>query len=86
VIGSAGCGVGMAPGSVGHTLVAEAGWRTGEGGRARATVCGVANRWGQAATGSGVYGGVQGERGKRGSAVAGRRQAGPTSTVPGGVV
>jgi hypothetical protein len=40
-------------------LVAEAAWRTGEGGGVRATRCGVVDRWGRAAIGPSVSGGVE---------------------------
>jgi hypothetical protein len=41
-----------------RALVAEAGWRTGEGGGARVTRRSVADRWGRAATGPDVSSGV----------------------------
>jgi hypothetical protein len=44
-----------------------------EGGGAWATRCGAANRWGHAATGPGVSGGVGRKRSKRGSTTVGHR-------------
>jgi hypothetical protein len=60
--------------------MAEAGWRTGEGGRAQLTGGAGRQRGLVSVMGCGR------ERGKQGSAAAGHRQAGPASTLPGGAV